>query len=154
MTNHGTLATANAWLGVSVRGPLLVALLGFGCGGKPAAVEPRQVSGGEPTDGAANMVSPDTADEIQRRFQRKGNAVSRCLSIAIDNKELPKNSHGQVTLEVTITPAGKVGEIKVIKATIDSKPLTECVVARVREIQFPELPISYPTTYTYAFEAS
>ena len=133
----------------------MVSIVALGCGGqKPAASPPPRADIAEPTDGASQMVSPDTADEIHRMFERKSTAVSRCLSFAIDNKELRKNAHGQVTLEVTITPAGKPGEIKVIKATIDSKSLTECVVARVREIQFPAVPIPYPTTYTYAFEAS
>lgn len=100
------------------------------------------------------MVSPDTMDEIQRMFVRKGNAVSRCLSFAVDNKELPKNSHGKVTLGVVISRSGKADEVKVIKATLESKSLNDCVVNKVKEIQFPEVPKPYETTYTYAFEAS
>lgn len=124
------------------------------CGGKQPAATPTREPVVAATDGAAQMVSGDTADEIQRMFQRKGNAVSRCLTFAIDNKELKRSAHGKVTLEVTITPAGKPSAVKVITATIDSKSLTQCVVDRVLEIQFPVVPIPYPTTYTYAFEAS
>ncbi|MEO8701673.1 MAG: AgmX/PglI C-terminal domain-containing protein [Kofleriaceae bacterium] len=135
----------------------MLSLAVVACGGKKggSSTTPEPVGETKPeTDGAATMVSPDTADEIQRMFARKSGAVSRCLSIAIDNKELPKNSRGKVTLEVTITPAGKPGEVKVIKATLESKTVTDCVIERVKEIQFPEVPIPYPTTYTYAFEAS
>jgi hypothetical protein len=136
---------------------MLSMVLVFACGGGkkgPTTPEPEAETKPAETDGAATMVTPDTADQIQRMFQRKSGAVSRCLSIAIDNKEVPKNSRGKVTLEVTISPAGTPGEIKVIKATLDSKTVTDCVVERVKEIQFPEVPIPYPTTYTYAFEAS
>jgi hypothetical protein len=142
---------------MTMRNALLVGVLVIAaCGGKKQPqTTPEPDPAKEPaTDGAATMVSPDTADEIQRMFQRKSGAVSRCLSIAVDNKELPKNSRGKVTLEVTIQRDGKPGAIKVIKATLESKTVTDCVVDRVKEIQFPEVPIPYPTTYTYAFEAS
>jgi len=104
-------------------------------------------TGGEP------MVSADQMEEIQKMFQRKGNAVSRCLSMVVDNKELPKNSRGKVTVEVTISPSGKPENVKIIKSTLESKPLHDCVLERVKEIGFPAVPNTYPTTYTYAFEA-
>jgi hypothetical protein len=139
---------------------VLVVVLVAACGGKKSGgsttPEP-DTGGGEPVaakNGGDNMVSPESIDEIQRLFQRKGNAVSRCLSFAIDNKDLPKNSKGRVTLGVTIAKDGKAGSVKVIKASIESKSLSDCVIARVKEIQFPEIPREYETTYTYAFEAS
>jgi hypothetical protein len=136
---------------------VLCAVVVAACGGKkqPETTpdQPRNDVAVTPT-GDQSMVPPETMDEIQRLFRRKGDAVSRCLSFAIDNKELPKNSHGKVTLGVTIGTGGKAGSIKVINATLESKSLTECVVHRVEEIQFPEVKKPYETTYTYAFEAS
>jgi len=107
----------------------------------------------QPTTTGGPIVNSDTADQIQRRFERRGTAVSRCLAFVVDNKELPKNSHGKITLSVTISPSGRAEEVKVLKATLDSKSLNDCVIDRVKEIEFPELPKPYPTTYTYAFEA-
>lgn len=143
---------------------LLVVCVLAACGGKkggtttPPGGETGEPGGGEPggeaggTD-STTMVSPDTMEEITRMFQRKGNAVSHCLAMVVDNKELPKNSRGKITLEVTIAPSGKAETVKVLKATLESKPLSDCVVERVKEIQFPTVPGPYPTTYTYAFEA-
>ncbi len=140
---------------------LLVVVAAAACGGKKKAADttPPPTGGGEGgtetnVNNSGAMVSVETMDEITRLFQRKGNAVSRCLSIVIDNKELPKNSRGKITLEVTISPGGKPERIKILKASLDSKSLHECVIERVKEIQFPSLPNTYPTTYTYAFEAS
>ncbi len=129
------------------------------CGGKKASTTPAEDTGGpggvEPgaNDNEANMVSPEKMDEITRLLDRKRQIVSRCLSIAVDNKEVPKNSHGKITLAITIEPSGKASEIKVVNATIESKSLAECVIGHVREIQFPVLPKPYPTSYSYAFEA-
>lgn len=130
------------------------------CGGKKGGSttnpppDDREEKVAAPETDPSTMVSAETMDEITKLFQRKGNAVSRCLSIIIDNKELPKNSRGKITLEVTISTAGKPESVKILKASLDSKPLHDCVIERVKEIQFPKVPNSYPTTYTYAFEAS
>ena len=107
----------------------------------------------QPTDNSANMVPPEKMDEITQLLDRKRSIVSRCLAIAVDNKELPKRSRGKVTLDIVIAPSGKAETVKVINATLESKSLTDCVIGHVRDIQFPELPKSYPTSYTYAFEA-
>jgi hypothetical protein len=134
---------------------LMVAACG---GGKKGTTTPDDTSTGTQTvqndTGASDMVSPETMDEIQRLLKRKGDAVSRCLAFAIDNKELPKSSKGKITLGISISRAGKPEDIKVIKASIESKSLTDCVLGKVREIQFPEVPKTYETTYTYGFEAS
>jgi hypothetical protein len=138
---------------------LLAAAAACGGGGKhPAAVPSGGGDGGggeaaRPEAGGDAVVQPDTMDEIRRRFDRKRASVSRCLSVAIDAKELPRNSRGKITLNVVISPSGQAGEVKVVKTTLESPRLTECVIAKVKEIAFPEVPQPFPTSYTYAFEA-
>jgi hypothetical protein len=130
------------------------------CGGKKASTLPDEGgdsgassadSGQRASDGV--VVPPETMDDIQRRFERKRTSVSRCLSAAVDAKELPRNSRGRITLNVTIQPDGKASDVKVANSTLDSPLLTECVIAKVREIIFPEVPQAFPTSYSYAFEA-
>jgi hypothetical protein len=143
---------------------LLAAATAAACSGKKKSTLPDETgdsdmsaappSRGDGGGGGGVMVPPDTMDEIQRRFDRKRPTVSRCLSAAIDAKELPKNSRGKITLNVTVMPGGKAGEIKVVKATIESERLTSCVISKVKEIVFPDVPKPYPTSYTYAFEAT
>ena len=71
----------------------------------------------------------------------------------VDNGSLPKGSRGKMTLDITVGTAGKASSVKVIKSSLESKPLEDCVVGKVHEIQFPEIPTEYQTTYGYAFEA-
>ena len=137
-----------------------VALLAACGGGKKGDTTPSDESagtlGGPHTDAAdqsGRMVTPEKADEIEQLLTRKSGLMSRCLAVAVDNKELPKNSHGKVTLDITISPSGKADSIKVIKNTLESKSLEDCVMGHVRSIQFPEVPVAYPTSHTYAFEA-
>lgn len=140
-----------------MRTPLLasalLALCSAACGGKskPATESPADSEAAEPSSG--DVVGPETMDEIRRSLDRKRNVVARCLAPAIDGGELPKNARGRMTLGFVISPAGRATDLKVIKSSLDSKLLTDCVLERVREIEFPTVPDPLPWSYTYGFEA-
>jgi outer membrane biosynthesis protein TonB len=139
-----------------IRHAMLVAILVAGCGGKHADTTP---GGGAANDGEpaarqdGDQVPPEKMDEINRNLERKRPIMSRCLAMAVDNKELPKNSAGKVTVELVISPGGKADNVKIVRANLKSKTLEDCVINRVKEIQFPDLPKPYETSYTYGFEA-
>jgi len=138
-----------------IRQALLIASLCAGCGGKHADTTPSGGTTGSEhaASQSSDQVPPEKMDEINRDLERKHTVVSHCLAIAVDNKELPKNSAGKVTVELVISPGGKADSVKVVRATLDSKTLNECVINHVKEIQFPDLPRPYETSYTYGFEA-
>lgn len=139
------------------RASVIAAFVGrlAGCGGSPAVttpVEPAAASPGQGEPAGGEQVAPETMDEINRSLERKRPIVSHCLAIAVDNKELPRNSRGKVTLEIVIT-GGKADSVKVVRSTLESRSLDDCIIKHVRDIQFPELPKPYETSYTYGFEA-
>jgi hypothetical protein len=134
----------------------VAAVLIAACGGTPKAeTTPGDgvASGGDGAAKPSEMVSPETMDEINRSLARKRTVVSRCLAIAVDAKELPRNSAGKITLEIIISPGGKADTVHVVRSTLESKMLSDCVIRHVQDIQFPELPKPYETSYTYGFEA-
>lgn len=124
-----------------------------GGGGKSSGETTPDPTEAKPADESGAVVSNETMDEIRRALDRKRNVVARCLTPAIDAGELPKNARGRMTLELVITPAGKATDIKVIKTSIDSKMVADCVIERVGEIEFPSVPDALPWSYTYGFEA-
>lgn len=141
-----------------VKHILIGAVLLAACGGgKKADTTPTDDTGGgghvDAPDQSGRMVAPEKMDEIEQLLTRKSGLMSRCLAVAVDNKELPKNSHGKITLDITISPAGKADKVKVIKNTLEAKSVEDCVIGHVQSIQFPEVPVAYPTSHTYAFEA-
>jgi hypothetical protein len=133
----------------------LVAILCAGCGGKHAETTPGGTGNDDEPAGHQDsaQVPPEKMEEINRNLERKRPVMSRCLAIAVDNKELPKNSAGKVTVELVIAPGGKADNVKIVRATLQSKMLDDCVISHVKEIQFPDLPKPYETSYTYGFEA-
>jgi hypothetical protein len=130
-----------------------LALLGCGGSSKPAAAPAASPSPSAASDDGSNVISNETMDEIQRALDRKRNVMSRCLTAAIDAGELPKNARGRITLSFVISPVGKAEDRKIVKASLDSAKLNDCVLERVSEIEFPTVPNQLPWSYTYGFEA-
>lgn len=140
---------------------LLLVVLATACGGKHkndtnegGATIDTQATTGDPTDHSANMVSPETMDQINQLLGRKQMIVSRCLSTAVEAGEAPKGVHAKIALAISISPAGKADKVDVIKSSIDVKSVQECVKHHVEEIAFPTLPKQYDTSFTYAMEAN
>ena len=134
---------------------ILVSVFLAACGGgKKAAEEPTERAAPvEAADQSGEMIPPETMDEIQHMLARKQNIMSRCLADAVDSKELPKNSRGKITLEIVIAPSGAPEKVAVISSTLESAKLQTCVTGHIKSITFPQIPRTYPTSYTYAFEA-
>jgi hypothetical protein len=137
---------------------LFIAVLAACGGGKKEQTTPQSGDGDDhPTTtggGGGDMVPAEKMEEIPRVLDRKRQIVSRCLSIAVDNRELPKSTHGKITLEFVISPAGKAQDIKIIKADFESKSVQDCVIRHVTDAQFPDLPKPVPWSYSFAFEAN
>ena len=133
---------------------LIVAMLAA-CGGKKAQTTPEPDPDRQPaTDNSSSMVPIETMDEINRLLDRKRTQVSRCITVAVEEGEVPKSARGKVLLKIVITPAGKASTVEVLKTSLDSKSLLTCVTNNVKEIEFPKVPQDYETSYTYGFETN
>jgi len=137
---------------------LLISALMFGCHHKPAdTTEPTgpQVDNTEHhTAGGTDMIPPEKMDEIQTNLGRRNMIVSRCLAIAMENKEVPRGTHGHITFEIKIGTNGSAESVKVIKTDIEPKSVLDCAAKHVQETGFPTLPRSTETSYTYVMEAN
>lgn len=141
-----------------VRIAAVVAVLCGACGGgeKKEDTLPDDEGGGEvvadDTSGG-DMIPPERMDAIQHELDRKRGVATRCLTEAIDAGEADKNARGKITVEFVITTTGQARDVQVIKSTIDSKMVDECVADVVRKIDFGSLSKDLEWSYTYAFEA-
>ena len=139
---------------------LVVVAMAIGCGGhKSQPAEP--TGGGDESGGMSEnpcgdngMCPPETMDRIKEVLDSKRLTMSRCLSDAVIGGNASKNARGGVTIEFVIQTDGKPKNVKVAKSTINSKPVEECVVGKVEQIAFPEVPKDLPWSYTYAFESN
>src|SRR4051794_24251338 len=98
----------------AIRHAWLVAVLLAGCGGKqanPMQVEETAADNEPAAHPRSAQVPPEKMDEINRDLERKRPIMSHCIALAVDNKELPKNSSGKVTVELVIAPGGKADNV-------------------------------------------
>jgi len=137
---------------IATRAVAVAVALLTGCAGKHGDTAPAPTAGEPAARSGDDMVPLEKMDEINRSLERKRQIMAHCLATAVDNKELPRNARGKLTVELVIT-GGRADSVKVIRSSLESKTLDDCVISRVKEIQFPELPKPYETSYTYGFEA-
>ena len=135
-------------------------LLVAACGGKskPAdtvPVEDNSTPHEQAQDQGGDMIPPEKMDEVANDLKRKAMIISRCLADAMETKDVPRGAHGKVTLELVIGTAGHADSVKVVKSDFRNAPkVDDCVVKHVQEIEFPQMPKTYETSYTYPMEAN
>ncbi len=139
---------------------LLVAILAA-CGGHKSS-GPNEPSGpsvmgvqdqGDPTDRSGGMIPPEKMDEVQTDLKRKQMIISHCLAEAVEAGNAKKNTHGKITVELVVSTSGKAENVKIVKSDIEAQSVQDCTKKHVEEIEFPQLPKQYETSFTYAMEA-
>src|SRR5436309_16119826 len=68
---------------------------------------------GDPNDHSGNMVPPEKMEEVNSALLRKNGIISRCLSAAVEAGSAPKGTHGKITVELSISPAGQATKVDV-----------------------------------------
>ena len=138
---------------------MLAGAVACGGGGKKQVNEP---TGGDDTTAGDDsgtssgevMVPPEKMDEINTRLDRRRNAVARCLTDAQIAGNAPKVAHGKMTVEFVVSPSGKAENIKIAKTTMDNQVVQDCVIQKVGDTAFPELPKPLEWSYTFSFQSS
>ncbi len=138
---------------------LLLAVL-FACGGHKS--EPQEPKGesvlgvqdtGDPNDHSGNMIPPEKMDEIQQDLKRKEMIISHCLAEAVEAGDAKKNTHGKVVVELVVSTSGKAQNVKIVKSDFTAQSINDCTKKHVEDIEFPQIPKQYETSFTYAMEA-
>lgn len=109
--------------------------------------------GGDPCADSGGMCPPEMLQEIQADLDRKRDPATRCLTNAIDDGDVDKNTAGKIALVFKINTDGKAEDIEVTKSTIDNQGVQDCVKKLVANISFPNVPKTLDWSYTFAFEA-
>ena len=134
------------------------------CGGhKAAATTPSGEGEGEGDGGGetatedtgdTGMIPPEVLDGITETLDRKRTIVARCLSDAVMAGTAPKNARGKIALEFVVDTAGHAKNVKVVKSSVKSDVVDQCVAGKVSEMSFPAPPKDLDWSYTYAFDSN
>ena len=76
------------------------------------------------------------AEDISRVFKRGIKALNNCASRAMTRQEA---LHGELKLEFTVQPTGRVSSVSVLTPVYEGLPVTKCITKRAKRWRFPHL---------------
>ena len=100
-------------------------------------------------------IPPDKEADIQLLLQQRNPSTLRCYQEVLDEKH-DRAFKGSVIVVLTLEPAGgsasKASEVKVIGGTLNNQEVNNCLVEKLKEFDYPEIPHEGSMQYTYKFE--
>jgi hypothetical protein len=139
-------------LSVELAALALVSIVAVGCaensasgGGGVRVVKNPESSA--PTGG----IPPDKQAEIQLLLQQRDPSTLKCYQDVLDEKHT-RAFKGSVTVEITVEPGGKAGDVRVTGGSLNNKEVSDCLIAKLKEFEYPDVPSSGTMQYVYRFE--
>jgi hypothetical protein len=146
------VALTRRLLGVELAALALVSALAAGCaetsashGGGVRVVKNEESSA--PTGG----IPPDKQAEIQLLLQQRDPSTLKCYQDVLDEKK-SRAFKGSVTVEVTVVPGGKASDVRVTGGSLNNKEVSDCLIAKLKDFEYPDVPSAGTMQYVYRFE--
>jgi hypothetical protein len=96
-------------------------------------------------------IPPDKQAEVQLLLQQRNPSTLKCYSDVLNEKHT-REFKGTVIVVLTLEPSGKASDVKVIGGSMTDKEVTDCVVEKLKEFEYPEVPAKGQMQYVYRFE--
>lgn len=143
--------TAAIRTGFTLASVALFATLALGCadtseGGGNVRVVKNPSTGSMETGG----ISPDKQAEVQLLLQQRDPSTLRCYQDVLDEKH-DRAFKGTVIVLLSLSPGGK-GSAKVIGGTLNNKEVSDCLISKLNEFEYPQVEQSGTMQYVYKFE--
>jgi len=95
-------------------------------------------------------ISPDKEAEVQLLLQQRDPSTLRCYQDVLDEKH-DRAFKGTVIVLLELTPAGKASA-KVTGGTLNNKEVSDCLVEKLNDFEYPQVPQTGTMQYVYRFE--
>jgi len=134
-----------------------LAMTSSGCAEETATGEPRvrvvKNSEAAPEKGG---IPPDKQSDIQLMLQQREPSVRKCYNDVLNDGSHDRSFKGTVVLLISLSPGGgenaRVTGVKAINDTLKNDEVTSCVVEKLKEFEYPEVPSAGTMQYSYKFE--
>jgi len=95
-------------------------------------------------------ISPDKQADVQLLLQQRDPSTLRCYQDVLDEKH-DRAFKGTVIVLLSLEPGGK-GSAKVIGGTLNNKEVSDCLISKLNEFEYPQVEQSGTMQYVYKFE--
>lgn len=96
-------------------------------------------------------IPPDKEADIQLLLQQRNPSTTKCYADVLNDKH-DRAFKGSVIVLLTLQPDGHASDAQVIGGTLKDSEVTSCLVEKLKEFEYPQLPSAGSMQYTYQFE--
>jgi hypothetical protein len=96
-------------------------------------------------------IPPDKQMEIQLLLQQRNPSTLKCYNDVLAEKH-DRAFKGHVAVMITLTPSGQASDVSIVNSNLNSKEVTDCLIAKLKEFEFPTLEHGGAMQYVYHFE--
>ena len=96
-------------------------------------------------------IPPDKQAEIQLLLQQRDPSTLKCYQDVLDEKHT-RAFKGSVTVEITVVPGGKASDVRITGGSLNNKEVSDCLIAKLKDFEYPDVPSSGTMQYVYRFE--
>jgi TonB family protein len=98
------------------------------------------------------VADPQTYEELNDYFRRRGVHVSQCYNEAFASVERKLRRSGFVTVELDVLPSGASENVHIAGSSLGSPEVEQCVVGLVSRWPLPKPPHRMAFSYSYNFQ--
>ena len=138
---------ATNWLGLALVSALAVA----SCAQTQSGEERVQIIRNQESAAPLGGIPPDKQAEIQLVLQQRDSSTLKCYNDVLAEKH-DRAFKGSMFVILTIEPSGRPSDVRVSGGTLNSPEVGQCLVEKIKEFEFPQIPNTGSMQYEYRFQ--
>ncbi|MES1207189.1 MAG: hypothetical protein ABUS79_14730 [Pseudomonadota bacterium] len=131
----------------------LFSVLGLACADTSAGGQNVRVVKNPETASEKGGISPDKQADVQLLLQQRDPSTLRCYQDVLDEKH-DRAFKGTVIVLLSLEPNGESskGNAQVIGGTLNNKEVSDCLISKLNEFEYPKIEQAGTMQYVYRFE--
>ena len=136
-----------------LAGLALCSSLAFGCADTTEGGQTVRVVKNPEQAAQTGGISPDKEAEVQLLLQQRDPSTLRCYQDVLDEKH-DRAFKGTVIVLLALEPAGNASKAsaRVIGGTLNNKEVSDCLIEKLNEFEYPQIAQAGTMQYVYKFE--
>ncbi len=135
----------------------LLTTMSLGCAEETATGEQRvRIVKNNDAPAEVGGIAPDKQADIQLMLQQREPSVRKCYNDVLNDGSHDRSFKGSVVVLISLASGSKEGAkvtgVKVINDTLKNDDVSSCVVDKLKEFEYPEIPNPGTMQYSYKFE--
>jgi hypothetical protein len=136
---------------LGLAGALILGQAIFGCATAPPGEERVTVVRPEDKIAETGGIPPDKEADIQLLLQQRNPSTLKCYSDVLSEKH-DRAFKGHVAVLLTLEPSGHASDVAIVNSSLNNKEVHDCLIAKLKEFEFPQLEHGGSMQYVYHFE--